>query len=451
MKKAPSILNRIIVLHFLAFAGISVAIIAAAFLLLTASVNRFEESVLLTHAQTVSKYLTYNDGDWSLALPADVASDYRSGSGSFVLAVISGSGRTLASSFPDPISLPSASDVGRGGQLSYQRVGTSTFYRLILPREAAGHVAWIIVGQNLANPNVIVDDVLKDFGGTLIWIALPILALIFLFDILWLRQQFRPVVAASQAAAAVEPRSAPSRLPMTDLPREILPLAEGFNQALERLEQALRAQREFTADAAHELRTPLAILRTEIDVSADAQTARRLHRDIDAMSHVLDQLLELAELEGDNLALTGSADLRAIATEVVALMAPLALAQHRSVELLLAEEAPVMVHGNHQMLSRALRNLVENGIRHAPEGGRVVVEVRKPATMIVSDTGPGIPPSDRQLVLQRFWRRKRGSGEGAGLGLAIVAKIAGLHGGSVSISESPLGGAMIAVTLQKAA
>ena len=447
MTRAPSILTRIIALHFLAFLGISAAIVAAAFLLLDATVNRFERSVLLTHAQTITRYLVPGPAGWSLTLPPDVAAEYRRGSGSFALAVIGGDGQPLYSSFPHPISLPSAAEVGTGGQLSYQSVNGLTYYRLILSKQAGTRTAWVIVGQNLANPNVIVDDVLRDFAGTLVWIALPLLALIFLLDILVLRKQFRPVVAVSQAAAEIRPTITPSRLPTGGLPREILPLVEGFNQALERLEQALRAQREFTADAAHELRTPLAILRTEIDLSTDRQTAKRLHDDIDTMSHVLDQLLELAELEGDGLALTGVVDLRAVALEVVSLMAPLAVTQQRSIELSTNDAAPAQVRGNHSMLARALRNLVENGIRHTPRGSRIRVEVRAPAQIIVSDDGPGIPDSERRLIFQRFWRRNQASASGAGLGLAIVSRIVALHGGTIEACAGRHGGAQFVMSL----
>jgi len=446
VKPAPSILNRIMLLHLGAFAGISTAIIAAAFLLLHATVDTFEESVLRGHAQTVSQYLSHDQTGWTLALPPDLAAAYRKGAGSFALAIVSDEGRTLFSSFPDGTHLAAPHGVSAAGRYSHQRMGQSAFYRLVLPKQGDGHTAWVLVGQNLSSPDVIVDDVLSGFVARLVWIALPILAVIFVIDILLLRRQFRPVLAASQSAARIQPNSLPARLSMTGLPREVLPLAEAFNQALERLEQALRAQREFTADAAHELRTPLAILRTAVDTTLDAQTARRFHGDIDAMSHTLDQLLELAELEGEALETSEAVDLTALATEVVTLMAPLALAQNRTIEFEGADGPPMRARASRPMLLRALRNLVENAVRHAPPGGRVVVEVAAPASLIVRDNGPGIAPSERTLVLQRFWRKNR-AGQNAGLGLAIVAKIVELHGGRLDIADNPGGGAAITIRL----
>jgi signal transduction histidine kinase len=439
MKTAPSIRNRIMLLHLAAFAVMSAAIIAAAFLLLHATVDRFEENVLRSHADTVSQYLSY-DTEWKLSLPAALAADYRSDSGSFVLAVITDTRHTLSSSFPEPAHIPLALNPGGGASFSHQQIGNSVFYQLMLPKQIGAHTSWIIVGQNLANPNVIVDDVLAGFAGQLIWIALPILALIFLADILLLRRLFRPVVMASQMATSIKPESVPARLPMLNLPREVLPLAEAFNQALERLEKALRAQREFTADAAHELRTPLSILRSEIDLSLDPRTAHRLNGDIDAMAHILDQLLELAELEGENL-VEETMDIVAVASEAVAVMAPLALTKGRLLELSTLAPAAIKVRGNHRMVSRALKNLLENAIRHAPRAGRIEVSVYAPATITVSDDGPGIPVIERHLIFRRFWRGSGATGGSAGLGLAIVAKILELHGGTVEVSDSEAGGA----------
>jgi signal transduction histidine kinase len=284
------------------------------------------------------------------------------------------------------------------------------------------------------------------FVGQIFWIILPILAVVFAIDVVLLRRQFQPMLATSQAATNMRPDSSLIRLPVQGLPREVLPLADAANQALERLEEALRAQREFTADAAHELRTPLTILRTEVEISLKGEAAQRLLTDIDAMTHVLDQLLELAELEGELPANKTIVDLSELAADVVSQMAPLALMHGKDIAME-GGQTPVPVRGNYHMLFRALRNLVENAIRHTPKGSQVSVDVIAPGTLSVADRGPGIPVSDRALVFQRFWRRERDSRDNAGLGLAIVAKIAQLHGGEVTILDNAGGGARISVIL----
>ena len=153
------------------------------------------------------------------------------------------------------------------------------------------------MGQNLENPDVIIDDVVALFVGRIAWLVIPIFMVLLLVDVLLMRRLLGPIIAASHVASSIGPDQPLLRLPTGDLPREVLPLAEAVNEALDRLEKSLQAQREFTADAAHELRTPLAILRTHVDTILDAPAAAALQSDIDAMSHVLDQLLELAELE----------------------------------------------------------------------------------------------------------------------------------------------------------
>lgn len=444
MKGAPSILNRIMALHLAAFAGISTATVLAAFLLLNASVNSFERSVLGAHAHEVAQYLRRDGNGWTLALPADLQNLYRKGHGRLELAVVADDGSTLFSSLPSDT--PRVTGPQRRTDFTHRQVNGMDYYWLTLPQQRGEHMAWIQVGQNQANPDVIVDDVVTRFVARIVWIVLPIFAILFVIDVLLLRRLFRPVVDASRIAAAIRPSNPSSRLPLQGLPREVRPLAEAINQALDRLEHALRAQREFTADAAHELRTPLAILRTEIDMTLDNGTARRFHGDIDAMSHVLDQLQELAELEGEPATPTDIVDLGAMAADAVGLMAPLALAKGKTIELQ-APPGPVRARGSQDMLFRALRNLIENAIRHTQPTGRIVVMVEAPANLIVADDGPGIAPADRQLVFRRFWRRDRDTRDHAGLGLAIVNKIAQLHGGTVDITDNPGGGAMLTIRL----
>ena len=156
---------------------------------------------------------------------------------------------------------------------------------------------------------------------------------------------------------------------------------------MNRLEEALKAQREFTADAAHELRTPLAILRTHIDTKLDPVIAKELQADVSATVRILDQLLELAELEATSTSGWGDADLRELCTGVVALMAPLAIAEGKSVEFSGAD-GRLIVWCNADMITRALRNLVENAIRFSPSGGAVEVELAAPDAILVKDRGP---------------------------------------------------------------
>jgi signal transduction histidine kinase len=229
------------------------------------------------------------------------------------------------------------------------------------------------------------------------------------------------------------------------MPREVLPLVRAVNQALDRLEAGYEAQRGFIADAAHELRTPLAVL--DAHLALIGTPGAPIREDVAGMVRLVDQLLDLARLDALRIAPDDMVDLARLAVEVSAHLAPLALGQGRLIEVV-GDDRPLPVRGAHDPLFRALRNLVENAVCHAPAGSTVSVELAVSATgepvLRVIDRGPGIPPDLRAHVFERFWQggRDRADGsKGAGLGLSIVARTMAAHGGSVSVEDTPGGGA----------
>jgi signal transduction histidine kinase len=278
------------------------------------------------------------------------------------------------------------------------------------------------------------------------WITLPILLLLLTADIIIFRRAVRPLIQASEDAQNIGPMRTDIRIPTEDIPSEIRPLVEAVNQALDRLERGFRIQREFTADAAHELRTPLAILRARLETLTDTKLRLELNDDIDSMSRIINQLLEVAELDVVIVGPSEQTDLTSVGSEVVQAMAPLALRQNRSLALTGVSE-PVWVKGNAEMIQRAIRNLVENALRHTPSGTTVEVNIDGDGGVHVSDEGPGVPPSERELIFQRFWRRDRRRIGGAGLGLAIVRRIVDAHDGSVAISDGETRGAVFSIRL----
>jgi signal transduction histidine kinase len=252
------------------------------------------------------------------------------------------------------------------------------------------------------------------------------------------------VVRASRIASAIDPKRTDLRLPLAGLPRELLPLIVAVNEALDRLEKGMRLQQEFTADAAHELRTPLAVLRARVDSLPDQKGLAALKSDIDVMSHVVSQLLEIAELENASLRIDDRVDLYAVAADVVSMIAGVAIAQGKEVAL---TGGPVLVRGNEAMIFRAIRNLADNAIKHTESGSEVIVDVREDGTVRVLDKGPGVPPAERALMVRRFWRARRDQ-DGAGLGLSIVSRIAELHGAKLGISDRDGGGAVFSLSFQ---
>jgi signal transduction histidine kinase len=315
-------------------------------------------------------------------------------------------------------------------------------------REIAGRKVWIEVGEDLAHRDVIIDDIVADFKRAG-WITLPMLLFLLGVDIVIFRRALRPLIKASAMARQINPRRTDVRLSEEAIPKEILPLVHAVNQALDRLEAGFRAQREFTADAAHELRTPLTILRGHIDTLAERGVVKPLHRDIEGMARIVNQLLEIAELETFAVDPQERADLREIAAEVAEYAAPLALAQGKNIALT-GTDAAVWIHGDAEMLARAIRNLVENAINHSPAAATVEIVVEESGGVRVLDEGPGIKDDERELIFRRFWRRDRRRAGSAGLGLSIVQRIVEAHGATVSVENRPGGGAIFALRFARA-
>ncbi|HEX5280137.1 MAG TPA: ATP-binding protein [Micropepsaceae bacterium] len=441
-----SILQRIISLHVLALAGVFGAITFAVWFVLGATANNFEQRLLLDHATTVAQYLQLNADRWTVDLPPDLAALYGRGYGGYALAIIDENGRVVSSSLPRREALFAPDIPPQAPAFFQQRSGKAAFYGIDFPVRKGNRSATIEVAQDLANADVIVDDVVAGFVSRLAWVVLPMFALLLALDVLIVRRALKPITTASQRARKIHPGTIGLRLPDTGLPDEVLPLVVAVNEALDRLERGFQMQRDLTADAAHELRTPLAILMTMIDVSADQKLAAELRPQILGMSRIVGQLLELAELESSTIGEEDAADLRAVCCEAVSLMAPVALAQGKTIELN-APSAPVWVQGNAELLFRAVRNLVENAIRYTAAATAVEVDVLASGAVTVKDRGPGVPPKERELIFRRFWRQDRRGGPNAGLGLSIVQRAIQIHGGNVGVGEREGGGAVFSIAL----
>jgi two-component system sensor histidine kinase QseC len=282
------------------------------------------------------------------------------------------------------------------------------------------------------------------------------------FALVWLIGwwSLRPLARASREAAAVGPANPSGRVSIGALPREVRPLVDAVNGALarldrahaaqrrliERLDRAYAAQRRFTADAAHELRTPLAVLglrlqRAKLDGAVDWPA---VERDLAQMSRLVGQLLDLARLEEParpvDQAGSSLVNLARVAREVAAMVLPLAEEKGRPLEVEAA--AVVSLPGRPDELRRALRNLLENALVHGEGAVRVSVreepggDTGRRVVVEVADQGPGIAEGLREEAFERF--RKAAPGEaGAGLGLAIVRQVARAHGGEARVRPGP--------------
>ncbi|MEE8394270.1 MAG: ATP-binding protein [Rhodospirillales bacterium] len=218
---------------------------------------------------------------------------------------------------------------------------------------------------------------------------------------------------------------------------------------LKRAEEAIldseEKHRNFAADAAHELRTPLAVLRLHLDNLEDEKTANALRQDMDVMSRMVEQLLAATRL--DNLAINAAdeADLLKVCTNVATHLAPLAVKERRSIEVVGAEN-PVIVWGNSDALEQAVSNLVENAIKYSARQTTITIRVGDDASISVIDKGRGVSPEIREEIFKRFLRSDQRTG-GAGLGLFIVQRTVEAHGGSIEIDDAPGGGAVFTIRL----
>jgi signal transduction histidine kinase len=451
MISLKSIFSRIIFLHVIAVMITAIFMPLVLYWFLKSAANDLHSTAMREQANLVAHYLALRpNGDWALDLPPALQDLYSPAYGRYAYAVLDESGRVLFSSLSEQARTlsadPPSSDIG-SSEIAYGSVAMSG---VSLMKEIAGRKVWVRAEEDLAHRDVIIDDIVADFFKRVGWITLPILLLLLAIDILIFRRALRPLLSASEMAKRINPNRTDVRLPPENIPKEILPLMQAVNQALDRLEDGFRVQREFTADAAHELRTPLTILRSRVDTLTDQAISKALYQDIDGMARIVSQLLDIAELETLSIDPQEKADLHTISAEVAELSAPLALAKGKNIALS-GSDAPVWVNGNPEMLSRAIRNLVENAINYSPPGTMVEIVVGSSGLVRVLDEGPGIKEDERELIFQRFWRRDRRRAEGAGLGLSIVRRIADAHAAIVSVENRPTGGANFSMSFARIA
>jgi signal transduction histidine kinase len=215
------------------------------------------------------------------------------------------------------------------------------------------------------------------------------------------------------------------------------------------LQRAEEMRLSFAADTAHELRTPLSVLRAHIDSLDDNDTTRQLRDDVGQITRIVEQVLAKSRIEAIEVKPDEMVDLAKLCQDLAVFIAPLVIKEGRSIEVLGAEQ-PVVINANAFAIEQALRNLLENAIKYSARGSTITVEVlgqvegvdgRTESQLRVIDLGRGVPQEARERIFERFHRADRRSG-GSGLGLSIVRQVAEAHGGRVSIEDASQGGAI---------
>ncbi|MFI5030791.1 MAG: ATP-binding protein [Reyranellales bacterium] len=406
--------------------------------------DSLDQRELSQRADDLARYVTSDGGEARLTLPPTLRDAYADPARGDIFAIRDAKGRIVAASPPAFGQMvqrwkPTSDDPD---YLHFSAIseGGPDYYGLGLTVDSAAGPLSIWVAR-AAGATALVHSFLEEFVFDIAWVIPLFMLLVLAVAVLAIRGALRPVREASQVAASIGPASTSVRLPTAELPREIAPLVGAVNRALERLEQGFAVQRQFTANAAHELRTPLAIVTAALDSMEQGAELDKLKGDVARMNRLVEQLLSVARLDAIALDVSAEVDLNKPARDVIVSLAPWAVAQDRALGFSSADR-PVVVRGNGYAISDAVRNLVENAVAHAPPGTEIIVAVHNDGRISVTDRGPGVAEPDRERIFERFWRGSRAHPHGAGLGLPIVAEIMKAHGGAVTVGDAPEGGAI---------
>jgi signal transduction histidine kinase len=258
------------------------------------------------------------------------------------------------------------------------------------------------------------------------------------------RNGLLPLRDVAHEASLIDMDTLGNRLTSSVVPTEAMPLVRAINQALERLDIGTRRQRLFTANAAHELRTPVAVLAARLDAPREANFENHLRRDVQRISHIIQQLLADARADDQSLPLDEIVDVNESVRAMVDNAALLAIRDERDIEYR-GPSKPIFVRGNKSAIEAIVANLIDNALNVEPTHGAIAVRVDENATIEVIDHGPGVAVEDRQSIFEPFWR-KRETSSGAGLGLAIARELVHKQGGRIWVEATPGGGATFKVS-----
>ncbi|MDR0225989.1 MAG: HAMP domain-containing histidine kinase [Burkholderiaceae bacterium] len=295
----------------------------------------------------------------------------------------------------------------------------------------------------LAISDRMVDWLRESVGLPALWRGMVAIGVVFLVVFListhrTLQRMLRPLGVAAQDAQRITPQTLDTRLQAKDLPREFAPLVEAFNLVLDRLQAGFRNQQEFLSMAAHELKTPLALMRAQIELEPDAGgRPNPLLQDVDHMARQVQQLLHLAEVSEHRQYRIGDVEAAGAVAEACGYMSR--ASEQCGIRICAEVDAGAQVwRADRGALFILLKNLIENAMQHSPGGSTVTVRAFGHGFSVV-DQGCGVPAADLDRIFQRFWRSSERRDVGAGLGLPICLEIARAHGWTMQALPGAVG------------
>jgi signal transduction histidine kinase len=419
-----SLLGQFVLLHVVMALGAAMTLTLAASALLHQTADHYQRGLLRRQAAALAASIR---PDGTLAGPVILADG-------MAIALIDSARRLRDTQGPVRPGLVAAASLdGRTHFLRHRALAA-----LVTPVRGG----WLVVSQDDSDPRVVTDDIVQAFLERLALLNLPIIVLGPTIGMLLARRLTVRMRKVSAIAAEIGPRALDLRLPLGALPLEAEPLALATNAALDRLRTAFHAQSAFAADIAHELRTPLAVIRVRADAIEDAVLRATIMAAVDRAGRVIGQLLALAELERPIESDGVPIDLHALAEAVVADRAPAVMANGRTIALERSAE-PAIVTGYAEPIAIALENLVDNAVRHTPPGTAIVVSAGPGGQLRVQDDGDAVPDEHLAHLKKRFWRADGARTEGSGIGLSIVDRIAGAHHGVLRVGRNPDGRGLV--------
>jgi two-component system, OmpR family, sensor histidine kinase TctE len=427
--KKPSLLRALVIrLIFVIIAGFLVgyAILYSEF---RVGLMGLESQSTAVQVEDLRKYIVHGAAGPELALPdasrkfyslPDVLDGYQILRDDGV--VVASAGFT-SDSLPRPVNLTGSRVIMQHGR------DVDTGERILaaaIPFDDGFGPHWLRVVRNLEDPESLVAQLMLGALGEL----LPTLPFLIISTIavvvMTVHSSLQPLRIMSQQAAALSSSNLHDRLQAPRVPQEIALLVDAVNFALDRLEADYRAQRDFTANAAHELRTPLATLRARLEARFSAEELGDIGVEIEQLARLVEQLLYLARLDSAHEFELEELDVYVLGLDVARELAPRLVEKGHSV--VAANQAePVRIRGNATLLRAVFRNLIENAVQHTPAGTEIALSIRDAHTIAVEDNGPGIPKEEADKIFERFRRGHKAGAQGAGLGLAIAQRIMARH------------------------
>lgn len=416
--------------------------------------NQPYDMVLLERAQTLAEQLRLGSGQERLGFKPALPDGSSSGMPDRVFYTVSDKDGNKIAGNAD-LARPLSYRGGKSGpQFSdSEREGVKTrMVSLVYPGQSGAKLFQLHMSETINQRQGLIRGILAN-------IVIPQLLLILIaVGAVWyaLKQGLAPLERLRREVARRQ-RDDLSRLDETRAPAEVRPLISAVNDLLERLKQVMQAQQRFVADAAHQLRTPFAGLKTQAELALREPDPERKQHALEQIlasarrgAHLVNQLLALARNEpgGQGTDTFATFDLNKLAQDCAVRWVPLALEKNMDLGF---EDFPQLapVRGDAASLTEMLGNLIDNAIRYTPEGGRITVGVayeQGGAMLWVEDNGPGIGPQHRERVFERFYRVLGSGQSGSGLGLAIVAEVAKRHGATIELGEGQGGkGTLVAI------